>query len=126
MIIDKSVKSIYAAGSKIVAVLHQNKTLWGHIDVKLSISVRIGVFNASGTFVIEGKEYALRNRRKQTLTVSNTEFTFIVKANAGEKYGVRFNGEFIYKDEEASPEGKKYTVTLDETNTNTIYIVFKE
>lgn len=125
MLVDKSVKNIYAGDSKILAVIHKGEIIWGHFEEKLNINVKMAAFGADCTVEIEGKAYALSNRRRR-FTVTKTEFTFIVKAAKNSRYKVVFNGKDIFKGEVGSPEGKKYTLSLDKLKYNTIYIDFRK
>ena len=124
MVIDKSVKEIYSGKDKIIAVKYRNQTIWGHTEEKLNIKVRVLVTDGSDAcfFVVNGIEY--KNVRRKTITASKTEFTFIVKAAKNSKYTIFFRRRPIVRNEKGSPEGKKYTVTLDESKSNEIIINF--
>lgn len=125
MIIDKNVKGMYVGGSKILAVVHKNEIVWGHIEEKLKINIRMAALGADCTVEIERKDYALRDGRKRNFAVTKTEFTFIVKAAKNSRYNMVLNRKVIFKDEVGSPEGNKYTLSLDKSRTNNLYIDFK-
>lgn len=123
MLVDKNIKKIYMGGNKILAVMHKGEIIWGHIEEK--VKVRIEIYYMECAIEIEGKEYISKRKRplKLKLSSSKTEFTFIVKADKNSKYDIFFPRKPFVKNEQGSPEGKEYTVTLDNLKTNNIRIM---
>lgn len=116
---------MYVGGSKILAVAYRNEIVWGHIDEKLSIRAQLNTRNANCIVEIEGKKYVLKSGNRLKITVSSAELTFVVKSSSAFRYNVVLNSKVVFEKETSSPEGKKYTLNLDKTMRNNIYIDFK-